>query len=234
MIPRCLLLGGCLLAGAAAAEGVVTGDDRVQVFIGATSLSDQTGELQNDSGEPVDIDFSNLPTIGLEVETPYFSKDSGLEFGINAGGGISWRGSDTRFVGKIDSSGSVVYFRVDNEFLLVEGHIGGYLRAHLGKTADFYLGAGPAVIFASHSVEDDETEEEGPIVQQGTIVLESNDSSDFALGYYARAGIEFDLGNQAQWGFGVRYLGGDMDFDDTVGSFDIEGLQYLITYSAWY
>jgi len=65
-------------------------------------------------------------------------------------------------------------------------------------------------------------------------VLESNDSSDFALGYYARAGIEFDLGNQAQWGFGVRYLGGEMDFDDTVGSFDIEGLQYLITYSAWY
>jgi hypothetical protein len=227
------------LSGALQAEVFHKDNDRVQVFLGFTDLNDQTGELQNDGGDPaagapVDIDFSNLPTIGLEVETPYGNRDSGLEYGINAGGGISWKGDDTEFRGTIGGSGSVVVFKIDNSFTLLELHIGGYLRAHLGKTVDVYFGGGPAVIFGSHDVQDDDIEEPQPVTSNGTIVLNSKDSSDIILGYYARTGIEFDTGDNSQWGLGVRYLGGEMEFDDTVGEFDIDAVQILLTYSAWF
>jgi hypothetical protein len=233
LIPALLLL---LVAGLAhgAGERVVPEDDRVQVFIGVMDLNDQTGELQNDTGEPVDIDFSNLPTIGIEVETPYGNRDSGLEYGVNAGGGISWKGDNTKFAGKVDNGAGSVFFRIDNSLTILEVHIGGYLRGHLGKTTDVYLGAGPAVIFGSHDVEDEEEEAVPITTTNGTVILTSKDSSDVILGYYARAGVEFDLGSGKQWGLGVRYLGGEMDFDDTVGEFDLEGVQVLLTYSAWY
>ena len=217
---------------------VVTADDRVQAFIGVMEIDDETGELQNENGEPVEIDFANLFAIGIEAETPLHSKDTGLEFGINAGGGINWKGSDTEFAGRVDEGGGTVAFRIDNEMLILEGHIGGYVRAHLGKTADIYFGAGPALIFAQHDVDDDETDEEedSPDLQtdNGTVILGDDSSSDIIIGYYARAGIEFDLGGGAQWGVGVRYLGGELDFNDTVGEFDLSGVQVLLTYSAWF
>ena len=217
---------------------LLTGKDRVQAFIGVMEIDDQTGELQNETGEQVEIDFANLFAIGIEAETPLRGKDSGLELGINAGGGISWKGSDTEFAGRVDEEGGTVAFRIDNEMLILEGHIGGYLRAHLGKSADFYLGGGPAIIFAQHDVDDDETDEEAnPNSLQtgnGTIILGDDSASDIIIGYYARAGIEFDLGAGKQWGLGVRYLGGELDFNDTVGEFDLEGVQILLTYSAWF
>lgn len=227
------------LASVALAEGVVTAEDRVQAYIGVMELDDQTGELQNDTGEPVDIDFANLLAIGIEVETPLRSKDTGIEWGVNAGGGFSWKGDDTQFAGKVDDSGGTVVFQIDNEMLLVEGHIGPYLRAHLGTSADFYIGGGPAIIFGSHDVDDDDEDEDNPEAQplrteNGTIILTDDSSSDIAIGYYARAGIEFDLGAGQQWGVGVRYLGGELDFNDTVGKFDLKGYQVLLTYSSWF
>jgi opacity protein-like surface antigen len=229
-----LLLASLGLSNAALAQVFHQDDDRVQVFLGITDLNDQTGELQNDEGDPVDIDFTNLPTIGLEVETPYGNRDSGLEYGINAGGGISWKGDDTQFAGTAGGSGARVVFKIDNSFTLLELHIGGYLRAHLGKYVDVYVGGGPAVIFGSHDVQDDEIEEVEPVTADGTIILNSKDASDIILGYYARTGIEFDTGDNSQWGLGIRYLGGEMEFDDTVGEFDIDGVQILLTYSAWF
>jgi hypothetical protein len=229
-----LLAAALLLSAGFASADWEKDQDRVQVFLGVMDLSDQTGEIQSETGEPVEIDFSNLPTIGLEVETPYGGADSGLEYGINVGGGISWRGDNTSFAGSVGGSGSTVIFRIDNSFMLGELHFGGYLRSHLGEAVDFYLGAGPAVLYGRHKVEDEEVEPHEGVSRSGTIIIESDNSSDFTLGFYARAGIEFDLGNRAQWGLGLRYLGGELDFDDTVGKIDIEGTQILLTYSAWY
>jgi len=229
------------IGGQALAEGVISGNDRVQVYIGATLLEDQTGELQGEegtpaAGEPVEIEFPDMLAVGFEIETPYGSKDQGLEYGINAGIGVSWKGDDTKFAGKVDEEGGTAFFRIDNEMLLLEAHIGPYLRAHLGGKMDFYLGAGPALIYGSHDVDDEDMDEEvpEPVIQNGTVILTDDSDSDTIIGYYARAGFEYDLGEGKQWGLGVRYLGGEMEFDDTVGEFDLEGLQVLLTYSAWF
>lgn len=232
--PQLILLCAVLTCSAlATAQTIPKGEDRVQVFIGVTNINNQTGELQDGSGEPVEIDFDNLPTIGLEVETPFGNRDSGLEYGVNAGGGFSWKSDGTQIAGTAGGSGANIAFRVDNSFTLAELHLGGYLRAHFGTAMDFYLGAGPAIIYGGHDVDNDDDDVEiGPIASNGTVILVDGDSSDFSLGYYARAGVEFDLGRDAQWGFGVRYLGGQLDFDDTIGKFDVEAVQVLLTYSA--
>lgn len=236
-----IALCALLLSHFAGAEGVISGDDRAQVYIGVTLLEDQTGEVQGDAGTPaagenVDIDFPNMLALGFEIETPWRNKDQGLEYGINFGVGVSWKGDDTEFAGKVDDEGGTAFFRIDNEMLLVEAHIGPYLRGHLGSNVDFYLGAGPAIIYGSHDVDDDEVEEgePAPVLSNGTVILTDDSSSDTIVGYYVRTGFEFDLGSGKQWGLGVRYLGGEMDFDDTVGEFDLEGLQVLLTYSAWF
>jgi len=232
-----VLIAAMLAAPVATAQAVVQGDDRIQVYVGAMLLDDQSGELQNESGEPVDIDFSDLFAVGFEVETPYRSKDTGMELGVNAGIGVSWKGSDTKFAGKVDDEGGVAVFRLDNEMLIVEAHIGPYMRAHLGKKVDFYLGAGPAAIYVEHDGDEDDDDESTPdpvFGSDGTIVLEDDSSTDLLIGFYARTGIEYDLGAGKQWGLGVRYLGGEVDFDDTVGQFDLKGLQVLLTYSAWF
>jgi len=229
-----LLLAALVLHSTLASAQWEKDKDRVQVFLGVMDLADQTGEIQAGPGEPVEIDFSNLPTIGLEVETPYSAADTGLEYGINAGGGISWKGDNTSFAGSVGGSGSIVVFRIDNSFMLGEVHLGGYLRSHLGESADLYLGGGPAILYGRHKVEDEEIEEGTAISRNGTVIITNDNASDFTLGFYARAGIEFDLGKGAQWGLGLRYLGGELDFNDTVGKIDIEGTQVLITYSAWY
>lgn len=233
--------------------GVVTGKNRVQAYVGVMEIDDETGELQNENGEsaaggpaagdpaaggPVDIDFASLLAMGMEVETPWRSKNRGIELGVNAGGGFSWKGDDTEFAGRVDDGGGTVAFKIDNEMLIVEGHIGGYLRAHMGESADFYLAAGPAIIYAEHDVDDDGMDNgEAPdplLTDSGTVILGDDSSSDIILGFYARAGIEFDLGAGKQWGLGVRYLGGELDFNDTVGEFDLKGVQVLLTYSAWF
>ncbi len=225
------------LWAAGAAADVWEGNDRVQAYIGVTQLEDQTGELQNDRGEPVEIDFANLFALGIEVETPRKKKEQGVEWGINAGGGFSWKGSDTRFAGTVEDGRGTAVFRIDNEMLLLEGHIGPYFRAHAGPV-DFYLSAGPALIYGEHDVDDEDTEE-GEIppelfTSNGTIILSDDSSSDIIIGYYARTGVEWDLGGGKSWGLGVRYLGGELDFNDTVGEFDLEAVQILLTYSAWF
>ena len=51
-------------------------------------------------------------------------------------------------------------------------------------------------------------------------------------GYYARAGIDFAINNRQHLGFGVRYMSTELDFDKTVGNIDIEGPQYVLTFST--
>ncbi len=239
--PVLIVAAATLMAAAVApahADKSVYGDTRLQAYLGVMEFDDQTGELQTEAGEPVDIDFANLFNFGLDGETPMNTPDSGLEWGVNAGISFGWKGSDTEFAGRVGEGGGTVAFKIDNEMLLIEGHIGPYLRAHMGKRADFYVGVGPSIIYAEIDADDDngnDNPEPTPFVTtNGTIILGDDSDSDVVVGFHARAGFEFDIGGGRQWGIGVKYLAGELDFNDTVGEFDLEGYSVLLTYSAWY
>ena len=69
---------------------------------------------------------------------------------------------------------------------------------------------------------------------EGTEILSDADSSAFNIGFYARAGIDFEVRRGEHMGLGFRYLSAKMDFDDTIGTLDMEGPQILFTYARRY
>ena len=63
------------------------------------------------------------------------------------------------------------------------------------------------------------------------MAISNTDSNDINIGYYARAGIDFQTGDNQHLGVGVRYMSTELDFDKTVGKIDIKGPQYVLTFS---
>lgn len=217
----------CLLA-----SGHVTAEEAppaiIQAFLGSLSLDDQTGEWDQISDDDVDIEFpSSVPSGGVEVEYTYGGEQ--LRWGLNSGGSIAWKSSDTQFSGGFNGdTGGTIRIEIDNSLFLGELHLGGFVRGQLGSAVSVYAAAGPMMMYGKHEVEDDEE----VVSPSGTVVLTSSDDSDFAFGVYARAGLDFALRDQQFVGVGVRYMKTELDFDKTVGKIDIEGPQLVVTFSA--
>ena len=88
-------------------------------------------------------------------------------------------------------------------------------------------------MYGRHEVEDERAEQ----LPAGDTVddvpdLKDSDSDDVNIGYYARAGVDFEIGEGQHIGLGLRYMSTELDFDKTVGKIDIEGPQYVFTYTA--
>jgi opacity protein-like surface antigen len=233
---RTALSATLLLALSAAAVGAEsTGEIEkplIQVFLGVLELDDQTGQWEDISDNQVDVDFSSLPSGGIETEFA-FGRDW-VHWGINAGGSIAWKSDDTNFSGGFtEETGGVLRVDVDNSLFLFELHLGGYVRGRLAERVTTYAAAGPLVMYGRHEVEDERAEQ----LPAGDTVddvpdLKDSDSDDVNIGYYARAGVDFEIGEGQHIGLGLRYMSTELDFDKTVGKIDIEGPQYVFTYTA--
>ena len=233
---RTALSATLLLALSAAAGGAEsTGEIEkplIQVFLGVLELDDQTGQWEDISDNQVDVDFSSLPSGGIETEFA-FGRDW-VHWGINAGGSIAWKSDDTNFSGGFtEETGGVLRVDVDNSLFLFELHLGGYVRGRLAERVTTYAAAGPLVMYGRHEVEDERAEQ----LPAGDTVddvpdLKDSDSDDVNIGYYARAGVDFEIGEGQHIGLGLRYMSTELDFDKTVGKIDIEGPQYVFTYTA--
>lgn len=204
---------------------------QVQVFFGVLELDDQTGEWEDIADSDVDVDFSSLPSGGIEAEFVYGK--GWVHWGINTGGSVAWKSEDTNFSGSsTGQSGGTVIVELDNSLLLIEAHLGGYVRGRLTDRITTYAAAGPMVIYGSHDIEDENIEERPVPVDGSDIDIPESDSSDINLGFYARAGVDFEIGKNQHLGLGVRYLNSELDFNDTVGKLDVEGPQYMLTFTT--
>jgi opacity protein-like surface antigen len=218
---------------AAQADGV---DEKqkpfIQVFLGVLELDDQSGQWENISDDNVDVNFSSLPSGGIEAEYAFFK--NWVHMGLNSGGSIAWKNDDTNFAGGLtNENGGTLLVELDNSLFLFELHLGGYVRGRLSERITTYAAAGPMVMYGEHEVEDENVEElpVGSTVN-GTVELDNSDSNDINIGYYARAGVDFEIQDNQHMGVGVRYMSTELDFDKTVGKIDIEGPQYVLTYTA--
>jgi hypothetical protein len=216
---------------AGAADEVGARGPLVQLLLGVLELDDQTGDWDEISDEEVDVDFSSLPSGSVEVEYTYGGEQ--VEWGINSGGSVAWKSDDTRFSGGFTGeTGGVIRVDLDNSLLLVELHLGGFVRAQLRQGVSVYAAAGPMVMYGEHDVEDEEVEATPQPLDQGTVVLTNSDDNDINIGGYARAGIEFEIAKDQLVGLGVRYMYTKLDFEKTVGELDIKGPQYGLTFTA--
>lgn len=205
----------------------------IQVFLGSLQLEDQRANWEDIDDGSVEVEFpSSLPGGGIEAEYRYGGQ--ALSWGINSGGSIAWKNSGTRVSGGFSGdTGGVIRIELDNSLFVGELHLGGYLRGHLGSRVSLYAAAGPMLMYGTHKVEDEEVvtpQDNG----DGQIVISSSDESDFALGFYGRAGIDFQLKKDQLLGAGVRYMAAEMDFSDTLGKLDLQGPQFVLTYTARY
>jgi hypothetical protein len=204
---------------------------RIQAFLGSLQLDDQVAQWGDIGDEDAVVEFpSSLPSGGIEGEYPYGGGDT-WRWGLNPGGSIGWKNSDTRVYGTIGGSGANIRFDIDNSLFIGELHLGGFVRAGLTPRLSVYASAGPLVMYGRHEVEDEDIENPEPS-PTGEVVIQSSDESDFAFGLYGRAGIDFEYGDDQYLGFGVRYMAAEMDFSDTVGKVDLEGPQFVLTYTA--
>ncbi len=201
----------------------------IQVFLGSLQLDDQSGRWSNGFDEPVDVEFpSSLPSGGMEGE--YVYGEGYVHWGINPGGSIAWKNSDTKISGGFTGdTGAIIRVNLDNSLFLGELHLGGFVRARLGPRFTAYAAGGPMIMYGSHDVEDGEIPEVSPSAEG--VVIETSDESDFGFGAYARAGIDYRIKDQQRIGFGIRYMYVELDFNKTVGKIDIEGPQYVLAYT---
>lgn len=205
----------------------------LQGSVGLMFLSDQNAEWGELSDEGVDIDFANLPVIGLEAE--YSFHEGWIHWGFNPGGSIGWQGDDTNFTGRFSNdSGAQVFNELENSFLVAEIHMGGYVRGRIADRITAYAAAGPMLMYAEHVVENERIERTPDPLPEGTERLSDADASAFDIGVYARAGVDFEVRRGEHMGLGFRFLYAEMDFDDTIGTIDVEGTQVLFTYSRRY
>ena len=202
----------------------------MQAFLGSLKLDDQTAGWDDITEEEVDVEFpSSLPSGGIEAEYAYGGSEA-FKWGINSGGSIGWKSSDTRISGGFSgSTGAVIRFDIDNSLFIGELHLGGFIRTHLGERLSFYAAAGPMVMYGRHEVEDEEV---ASPTDDEEVEISTTEDSSFAFGYYGRAGIDFQYSKGQHVGLGVRYMAAEMDFDKTVGKIDLEGPQFVLTYTA--
>ena len=227
-----LLLPLCTALPAAEADET-TGAEFIQGSLGIMKLDDQNTNWQDLSDQGVEVEFPDIPVLGAELE--YTFHEGWVHWGLNPGGSIGWRNDDTNFSGGFNGDdGLVVGVEADNSFFMAELHLGGYVRGRLHERVTTYAAAGPMLMYAYHSVEDEVVSRPGvPTADNDDEEIVGDvDSSAWDVGFYARAGLDFQVRPGAHMGFGVRYVAAEMDFDDTIGTIDVEGAQLLFTYST--
>ena len=222
-------LGGFSLQAPSAVAEFET-DVLHQVSIGALKLDDQAIHWSAPANGAAEGDFTTLPIVGVESE--YVFQRGWVHWGINSGGSLAWKDSALELTGSRVAGGASQRTVVDSSLLLAELHVGGYVRGRLHERITTYAAAGPMLLYGRHELDDQSVFDASGNVLDGETVTDASDSSAFNLGYYARAGIDFEIQKNQHLGVGFRYVTSDLDLDDTVGTLDIEGPQIMFTFST--
>lgn len=228
-----LTLCAVLILSAASTSAAEEGPSPfMQAFFGSLKLDDQTAQWDEIGDEQADVDFpSSIPSGGIEAEYTY-GDNSTWRWGVNSGGSIAWKSSDTKISGGVSGeNGAVIRFDIDNSLFIGELHLGAFVRAGITKKISVYAAAGPMLMYGKHEVEDEDVESPEPS-SNGQVIITESDESDFDVGYYGRAGIDFRYARGKRVGLGVRYMEAEMDFSDTIGKLDVAGPQIVLTYTA--
>jgi len=223
-----VIIGGiCLVlfSGGSPAMALDDGSNKdihIQVLLGATEFSDLTFDQQGvtDPTLTAENEIGAMPEFGICVAMPLNRApvDLGLEGGVLFG----WRSDSVTAYG---TSGTI-RLHLDNDLYLFDLFIGPYAATRIGKHMRIYAGTGPLLMYGQYKVESDEQEN---AVQTAR---DTDTSSTFGGGFYARTGIEYIFNDGSMIGFCVRGFNSRLNFSDVSGDTDIKGVQFLLTFSA--
>ncbi|MFK7974856.1 MAG: hypothetical protein AB8C02_01895 [Halioglobus sp.] len=200
-----------------------------QIFLGTLKLDDQNINWQELSDGAAEVDFTNMPVAGIETE--YAFHQGWIHWGINSGGSLAWKNNAATLSGSRTNGGVIQNSTLDSSMMLAEVHMGGYVRGRIKPRITTYAAAGPMLLYGRHETDDQQVFDAQGNSIEDTQVIASRDSSALNLGYYARAGIDFEVRKNQHLGVGLRYMASELDFDNTAGNIDIEGPQFVFTFS---
>jgi hypothetical protein len=175
-----------------------------------------------ESGEEKDL--STMPFIGF-IGQHLFAGDR-TQLGVEGGILFGWRSrSSSVLVGP-----NQVAVKIDSSFWLLDLSAGVCLNQRLGPRWRLYLAAGPTMVFGEYDADEDVRTAEGAD-DPAAAAVRGGSESEFGVGGYARVGLEYEFAPQSLVGFSVRGLASNMEFDNTVESSRVRGVQAFVTFT---
>ena len=220
-----IVLALSLLSAALPRATHAAGDSTLQGLIGAASFDTDSLTFRVPSSNAADEDdLSSMPYVGFFGQ--HFFAGESTRLGFEGGALFGWRSRDSTVL--LSQSQSVV--KIDTSFWILDLSAGVCLNQRLGSRWRLYLGAGPAMVFAEY--EEDGKVKTGDAAAPDTVAAVGGESaSEFGIGIYGRAGLEYEYYPTASIGISVRGLATDMEFDNAVGSSEVNGVQGFITFT---
>lgn len=199
----------------------------LQVFLGELKLDDNTVTATRDGNE-YEGALDDIPYLGGTAQVALH--DGVFGYGWEGGAFLSWINDEVRYAAGSGSQGGYAAISIDNAFWSIETSIGLWASVRPIDRVRLYIGAGPLLIFG-RADSDGPDDDQQPQPTPNAVVVTNGDThdSDWSPGGYARAGIEVRITDRTWFGVNVRHMKTDLDLEDSIGRFDIDGNLYLLS-----
>ena len=191
----------------------------LQAWLGALDTDSQSWKVSDpETGEDVLGDLGTLPYGGGAGQQLWGS--GAWQIGYEGGGLVTWKNGRTEFRG----NSNAVLVRIDNTFGALGVFMGGVVSVRPFRPVRLYVAGGPSVTWGW--LFDDNNDEE--VTPNGVTINLDDSKSDVSVVPYARAGIEFELGNGFTFGVSARYADDKFDFGDA-GELEFDQVLWVLT-----
>lgn len=173
-----------------------------------------------------DSDLGATPMIMGVGQAPLVGNKD-VNAGIEIGASLTWwlSGIDM-YAFSTGSGGGVFAFSIDNEMWMAELFTGPYASFLIADKVRIYGGAGAGFTFAWLDYETQNRR------YDGITITEHESDSDFSVGFYGRAGIEYQFAEDMYFGVGARYLVTDFNFNGLGAKVDLTLWQALASFTV--
>lgn len=201
-----------------------------QALIGFTSLDEDEIEFKEIDLKDIagnDLDLDDKPDLSelISIGGVGYRKLAGDKIGL----GVEYGGIFSGMVDDMEakSGNSAVVITSDSSLFLLDLFLGPQLNVQLGDKIRVYGGVGPSLMIGYVSADFEQRE----IEDEYDIDINESDTA-VGAGGYARLGVELITGRDSSFGIGVRGFTSSIDFDDTLGEVDFQGVQGFLTYTS--
>jgi hypothetical protein len=216
------LLACVLLSAVSAGEARAAGGGLLQGVIGAGRFeADSLTFRLPPAGAAGEEDLSSMPFLGFVGQ--HLFPGGATRVGVEGGLLFGWRSRHTSIVAGPEQA----VIRIRSSLWLLDLSAGVCLNRRLGPRWRLYVAAGPAMLFGEH--------DENPAVEEEAaapaVAPAGGSGSEFGIGGYARAGLEYEFAPQSLIGFSLRGLASDMEFAAAADSSPVRGVQGFVTFT---
>ena len=198
----------------------------VQGIVGATQIDEDEITFSDiDELEGLLGDGAELPTLftmGAAGQQTIWGGEGATLAGLDYGGLFSFGGDDR----DVRAHNGTAIINVDSSLMLLDLFFGLFVSQDIGGRVNLYGACGPLVMVGR--ITGDFVERE--IEEETDWELDESETA-IGVGGYVRAGIEIHGKGSGSFGLGVRGFTSTLDFDDTLGEVEFQGVQGFITYT---